>query len=146
MGIKKWIGGVLIAALVAVLLTALTIVLKTDLMDEYTEPEPVQIADDRLGPLVMQKSNLFKQRERVQQEYIERIQGMGTVTLLFTQPDEIFMEIVVPMMEEKGISNCKSRMKHDEIILRWKILVSSGLLRPPYPSSTHRYTLMPCKK
>lgn len=55
------------------------------------------------GHLVMQKSTLLKQRDQLQKEYIARIQGMGTVTLLFTQPDAVFMDIVVPMMTENDL-------------------------------------------
>ena len=75
--------------------------------------EPQQSADDPLngtppaaelsGPLMMQKSNLMKQRDQVQKEYTARIQGMGTVTLLFTQPDAVFMDIVAPLVIENNL-------------------------------------------
>lgn len=55
------------------------------------------------GPLMMQKSNLMKQRDQVQKEYTARIQGMGTVTLLFTQPDAVFMDIVAPLVIENNL-------------------------------------------
>lgn len=99
---KRWLRTGLTLLVIIVLLVGLLQVLTTE-QTNHELPASIQTANDQAGSLVMQKSNLYKQRDRVQQEYTKRIQGMGTATLLFTQPDAVFMDIVVPMMEKSGL-------------------------------------------
>lgn len=102
MSVKRWLRMALIVLVIAGLLLGLLRVLTME--QETSAPSPVSAANNLAGPLVMQKSELFKQRDRMQREYTERIQGMGTATLLFTQPDAVFMDIVFPMMEKNGLA------------------------------------------
>lgn len=89
--------------------------------------------DDVSGPLVMQKSALLKQRDQMQKEYTARIRGMGTVTLLFTQPDAVFMDIVVPMLTESGLVGmvafdleCYPGMENCITLEQWRQLEQAG--------------------
>lgn len=100
---RKWISRLFTAVLSVILVAALGVILATDMLDEYSQPEPKEDVYDPSSALVMQKSNLIKQQDQVKQEYLKRIRGMGTVTILFTQPDAVFMELVVPMMEQNEI-------------------------------------------
>lgn len=98
---KRWLHTVLILLVMGVLTAGLSYVLQ---MEQAQGNPSAQAANQHLaGPLVMQKSDLYKQRDKMQREYVKRIQGMGTATLLFTQPDAVFMDIVVPLMEENGL-------------------------------------------
>lgn len=99
---NRWLRMGMILLVIAGLLCGLFLVLTMDQAGEADTPLPAQ--HDPAGPLVMQKSTLYKQRDRIQQEYTERIQGMGTTTILFTQPDAVFMDIVFPLMEKNGLT------------------------------------------
>ena len=98
---KRWLRMALSLLVIAGLLLGLLRVLTLE--QKSTVPAPASAATNLSGPLVMQKSELYKQRDRLQREYTERIQGMGTATLLFTQPDAVFMDIVFPLMEKNGL-------------------------------------------
>lgn len=98
---KRWLRMELTLLVIAGLLLGLFRVLTME--QTSTVPAPTSAATDLSGPLVMQKSELYKQRDRLQREYTERIKGMGTATLLFTQPDAVFMDIVFPLMEQNGL-------------------------------------------
>lgn len=99
---KRWLRMGLAVLVIAVLALFLVRVMLLEQPGEVPAV-PYAAAGDQAGALVMQKSSLYKQRDRVQQEYTKRIQGMGTATLLFTQPDAVFMDIIVPMMEKNGL-------------------------------------------
>lgn len=100
---KRWIRLGLYLLVIAGLAAGLFLIL-TGEQAAGQQASAVRSSYDPAGPLVMQKSNLYKQRDRVQKEYTQRIQGMGTVTLLFTQPDAVFMDVVVPLMEQNGLT------------------------------------------
>lgn len=97
---KKGLTMLLCGLLLAVLLFVLLFYASNQPQPENPYALP---GDNVSGPLVMQKSALLKQRDQIQKEYIARMRGMGTVTLLFTQPDAVFMDIVVPMLMESGL-------------------------------------------
>ena len=99
---KRWLRMGLAVLVIAVLALFLVRVMLLE-QPGQAPAAPYAVVNDQAGALVMQKSSLYKQRDRVQQEYTKRIQGMGTATLLFTQPDAVFMDIIVPMMEKNGL-------------------------------------------
>ena len=99
---RRILGGLAALGTAGLLCCVLFILMALRLDDEDRSMLPSQ--NSQAGALALNKSNLYKERDRLQREYANRIQGMGTATLLFTQPDTVFMEIVAPMMKTGNLT------------------------------------------
>ncbi|MBQ6715324.1 MAG: hypothetical protein IJN21_02255 [Clostridia bacterium] len=101
--LKRWLlSGLAVFAAVGLLCCAFYALRIVRSNDESRSSHPSQ--NSQAGALALQKSNLYKERDRLQREYFKRIQGIGTATLLFTQPDASLMEIVAPMLQESNLT------------------------------------------